>query len=277
MLPSPSRPRRSRARRRAPLVALAVAAAGVGGWGLVERDTEAEASAPARVEAPAVERASPTSGASARLTLPPVAGTAASATPSATPAARGSASNRPDVVPRGDVRDVRGPAFLDVPSIGLRRLRVIPYTGSPDDAAGTAIQDHGIAASPLGDDGGVGVGRVGNYIVTGHRSSHGGPLRRVPEIPVGEHALITVAGTVFDYVIRSTRTVSFRSARSLAEQAAAVPGRPGQQPTQAALTLSTCATPEDHAAGNYWTDALGNPEHRIDKIGVLVAVRTVAG
>jgi sortase A len=39
------------------------------------------------------------------------------------------------------------------------------------------------------------------------------------------------------------------------------------------VTLSTCATPEDHADGNYWTDALGNPEHRIDKVGVLVAVR----
>ena len=39
------------------------------------------------------------------------------------------------------------------------------------------------------------------------------------------------------------------------------------------ITLSTCATPEDHAAGNYWADELDNPEHRIDKIGVLERVR----
>jgi sortase A len=39
------------------------------------------------------------------------------------------------------------------------------------------------------------------------------------------------------------------------------------------ITLSTCATPEDHANGNYWSDEFGNPEHRIDKIGVLVAQR----
>jgi sortase A len=39
------------------------------------------------------------------------------------------------------------------------------------------------------------------------------------------------------------------------------------------ITLSTCATPEDHARGNYWADAFGNPEHRIDKIGTLVATR----
>jgi sortase A len=39
------------------------------------------------------------------------------------------------------------------------------------------------------------------------------------------------------------------------------------------ITLSTCATLEDHAAGNYWADRFDNPEHRIHKIGVLV--RTV--
>jgi sortase A len=37
------------------------------------------------------------------------------------------------------------------------------------------------------------------------------------------------------------------------------------------ITLSTCSTLEDHAAGNWWADRFGNPEHRIDKIGVLVA------
>jgi sortase A len=41
------------------------------------------------------------------------------------------------------------------------------------------------------------------------------------------------------------------------------------------ITLSTCATPEDRAAGNFWSDALGNPEHRIDKVAVLVGVRPV--
>jgi sortase A len=39
------------------------------------------------------------------------------------------------------------------------------------------------------------------------------------------------------------------------------------------ITLSTCATPEDHAAGNFWSDRFDNPEHRIDKVGVLTEVR----
>ena len=56
-------------------------------------------------------------------------------------------------------------------------------------------------------------------------------------------------------------------------QRAPVPGRPGVEATRAKITLSTCATLEDHAAGNYWADEFDNPEHRIDKIGVLVATR----
>ena len=75
------------------------------------------------------------------------------------------------------------------------------------------------------------------------------------------------------YRITATRSTSFRSPTSLAEQAAAVPGRPGAAPVRPMITLSTCATPEDHAAGNYWSDRFGNPEHRIDKVGVLIGER----
>ena len=48
---------------------------------------------------------------------------------------------------------------------------------------------------------------------------------------------------------------------------------PGAEPTRAMITLSTCATIEDHAVGNYWADRFDNPEHRIDKIGVLERVQ----
>jgi hypothetical protein len=47
--------------------------------------------------------------------------------------------------------------------------------------------------------------------------------------------------------------------------------RRGRVSARTPHTLSTWAAPEDHAAGNYWSDRFGNPEHRIDKVGVLVA------
>ena len=86
-----------------------------------------------------------------------------------------------------------------------------------------------------------------------------------------------MADIVHVYEVRRTRSTSFRSRASLAAQRAAVPGRPGVEATRPMITLSTCATIEDHAVGNYWADEFDNPEHRIDKIGVLVASRPVAG
>jgi sortase A len=162
---------------------------------------------------------------------------------------------------------------LAIPSIGVRALRVVSYTGTADDKPGTAIQDRGLFASPRGPAGGVGAGEIGNFIVTGHRTAHGKPLARLPELKTGAHILVTADGTVYDYVVTQTMTISFRKPADKAAQNAAVPGRPGVSPSHPMLTVSTCATPEDHAAGNYWHDALNNPEHRIDKIATLTTTR----
>jgi sortase A len=165
------------------------------------------------------------------------------------------------------------PAALSIPAIGLDPVAVVPYVGRPDDLPGTRIQDKGATASPRGKHGGVGPGEVGNFIVTGHRTAHGAPFKLLPSLRNGEHILVTADGKTYDYVVTGTLKISFRSPRDRAAQSAPVPGYPGRPATKPMITLSTCATPEDHAAGNFWSDELGNPEHRIDKIGVLVAVR----
>ena len=164
-------------------------------------------------------------------------------------------------------------ARLSIPGIGLDRLRVVAYRGTADDRPGTRIQDRGLAATPRGPRGGVGPGEVGNYVVTAHRTTAGKPFGDLPSLRVGEQVLVESGGQVYDYRITRTMTISLRSERGRARQSAAVPGRLGVAATRPMITLSTCATPEDHAAGNYWSDPLGNPEHRIDKVGVLVDVR----
>jgi sortase A len=150
---------------------------------------------------------------------------------------------------------------------------VVRYRGSPDDAPGTAIQDAGDMASPRGPRGGVGPGDVGNFIVTGHRLTGTAPLRYAPSLRRGDRVLVRSGDRVHVYEVRRTRWTSFREPRSLAAQRAPVPGRPGRTATRPMITLSTCATLEDHAAGNYWADEHDNPEHRIDTIGVLVTTR----
>lgn len=161
-------------------------------------------------------------------------------------------------------------ALLDIPSLGVEDLRVVAYRGRTDDAAGTRIQNRGRAASPHGPRGGSGPGGVGNYQVTAHRLSSTRAFLDLPELRRGDRVHVSAGGTRWTYEIVRTRSTSFRSARSLSEQRAAVPGQPGRTPDRAYITLSTCATPEDHARGNFWADEFDNPEHRIDKIGVLV-------
>ena len=162
---------------------------------------------------------------------------------------------------------------MSIPALGIDGLRLVAYKGTADDLPGTLIQNRGVLATPRGSRGGVGAGEVGNMVVTGHRTSHGAPFAELPALPNGAHVLVAAGGLVFDYRITRTMTISFRSTRSIARQSAPVPGRLGVPATRAMITLSTCATPEDHARGNFWADELGNPEHRIDKVGVLVDVR----
>ncbi len=162
---------------------------------------------------------------------------------------------------------------MTVPALGLRYFPVVRYRGSPDDGPGTELQNGGVMASPRGPAGGVGPGVVGNFIVTGHRTSHNAPLADLPGVDAGDRVVVRSGGREMVYRITRTRSTSFRSEASLARQRAAVPGRPGVVPTRPMLTLSTCATPEDHAAGNFWADEFDNPEHRIEKIGVLVRTR----
>jgi sortase A len=195
---------------------------------------------------------------------------AAEATPGAvSPSVAVTPPSRPAPISRRPATGVS----LSIPAIGIRDLRVVPYTGEADDVAGTRIQDRGHGATPRGPRGGVEPGQIGNLIITGHRTSAGGPMRRLPQLQHGEHVLVAWGGLLYDYVVTGTMTISFRSTRDKARQSAPVPGYPGRRATRPMITLSTCATPEDRAAGNLWTDQLGNLEHRIDKVGFLAAIR----
>ena len=199
--------------------------------------------------------------------------------PSATPSSSATTRPTPTVVPKPTSRPVLASdgkhreARLSIPALGLERFRVRHYRGSPDDARGTRIQNGGIAASPYGPEGGIGVGGIGNYIITGHRTTSTRPFAQLPRLRKGAEVQLVAGGRRYTYKIVATRRTSFRSPRSLAQQSAAVPGRVGAKPTKAMITLSTCRTPEDRAEGNYWSDRFGNPEHRIDKIGELVSIR----
>ena len=194
---------------------------------------------------------------------PTTAATSPSAEPTPTPSPTPTGPATSDGRPRN--------ARLTIPAIGVDDLRVVAYRGFTDDGRGTVIQNRGHAASPHGPDGGVGPGGIGNYQVTAHRLSSTQAFLDLPRLRRGDRIRVETGDVRYVYEVTKTRRVSFRSPASLRKQRADVPGKPGAVADRAYITLSTCATPEDHAAGNFWSDEFGNPEHRIDKIGRLVA------
>ena len=234
---------------------------------------------------PAGRWSEPARGRRAAEDARPTHGLSPSAEPTARPSspASGSRRLRRHRASRPRIRTVpaqpRAPeprrSFMTIPALGVRDVPVVRYRGSPDDGPGTRIQNGGVMASPRGPGGGVGPGVVGNFIVTGHRTSHNAPLAELPRAGARTIACSCVGrppasstGSPVRARPRSARRPRWPGSR------AAVPGRPGATPVRPMITLSTCATPEDHAAGNYWADEFGNPEHRIDKIGVLTRVRS---
>jgi sortase A len=182
-----------------------------------------------------------------------------SPTPTPTPTGPATSDGRP--------RNAR----LTIPKIDVDDLRVVAYRGKTDDRRGTVIQNRGHAASPHGPNGGVGPGGIGNYQVTAHRLSSTQAFIDLPRLRRGDRIEVETGKIRYIYEVTKTRRTSFRSEASLEKQRAEVPGKPGAVADRAYITLSTCLTPEDHAAGNFWSDEFDNPEHRIDKIGRLVA------
>lgn len=161
--------------------------------------------------------------------------------------------------------------------IALGLALVVALAGSPADAAPAPSGERGSLEASNGKPRNAritilarGIKRLPVIAYRGWTDDAPGVFRYTPSLRNGTRILVDAGRYRYVYRVVKTRWVSFRSAKSLRAQRAEVPGEPGKKATRAWLTLSTCATPEDRARGNDWTDRFGNPEHRIDKIGLMV-------
>ena len=157
-------------------------------------------------------------------------------------------------------------ASLTVPKAGIKNLKIVRYRGTPDDGPGTVIQNKGIVSAPYGSWGGVLPGQVGNFFLAAHRTSAGGPMRRVPGLKKGDKIYVRFNNKTIVYTVAYRLTVNFRSNASKLKQLTPVPGFPSLTPVAPAIVLSTCATPEDDAAGLHWRDKYDNPTHRFNVV-----------
>jgi len=149
------------------------------------------------------------------------------------------------------------------------------YNGAPDDGRGTAIQNTGILASPVGRSGGVEPGQTGNFHVDGHRNTAGGPLHDLVDMQRGDLVKVRVkcagrSDTTYTYSVnRRPRYINFFTEAGRAKQLAPRPFHVGQPAENEYLTISTCATQEDAARGEHRRDRYGNPPGRFVVIATL--------
>jgi sortase A len=79
-------------------------------------------------------------------------------------------------------------------------------------------------------------GKIGNFVLSGHRTTYAAPFNRIDELRRGDRILVDAREARYTYRVTGSRVV----APTEISVVAPVPGRPGSEPTRALITLSTC-------------------------------------
>ncbi|WP_329097188.1 class E sortase [Actinomadura citrea] len=79
-------------------------------------------------------------------------------------------------------------------------------------------------------------GQVGNFVVSGHRTTYSAPFNRLGELDRGDKILIDTRDEQYVYQVTDRRIVK----PSATEVTAPVPLHPKRRPTERLLTLTTC-------------------------------------
>jgi sortase A len=150
--------------------------------------------------------------------------------PVAAPAG-GEVSAAPKPVPIGTAF-----AVLRVPRFGKKYVKPI-YQGFSEKILNKGVGHYNHTQMP---------GQVGNFAVAGHRVTYGKPFNLIATLRPGDAIVVETATTW--YVYRAVRHVIVTPTHT--EVLAAVPLHPGQQPTQAWMTMTACH-PEFSARQRY--------------------------
>ncbi|MFD8556742.1 class E sortase [Streptosporangium canum] len=86
-------------------------------------------------------------------------------------------------------------------------------------------------------------GKVGNFVLSGHRTTYAAPFSRLDELRRGDDIVVDAREARYTYRVTGKRVVEPTEVGVIAP----VPGKPGSKPTDALITLSTCH-PEYSAA-----------------------------
>jgi sortase A len=127
---------------------------------------------------------------------------------------------------------------LRAPRLGADYEVPIVPGGNLIDAKGTAALGRGVAWYELG----ARPGEIGNFVVAGHRVTHGEPFKDFPTFKTGDKVNVETRGRIYTYVLRNGGTdiiVPFTVTWPL--DSVPDPARTEEDPTEALITLVTCS------------------------------------
>lgn len=125
-----------------------------------------------------------------------------------------------------DVALGQGVAVIRIPRLGQGYAKVVV------EGVGTADLKKGPGHYP----GTAMPGQIGNFVVSGHRTTYGAPFNRLDEVKPGDHIIVETKDTWFIYQEIREQVVAPDDISVIAP----VPEHPGEKPSQAMLTFTTC-------------------------------------
>lgn len=143
--------------------------------------------------------------------------------PSEAPSAEPS---EPAAAPVLDALPSQAVALLRVPAFGDDYVRPV-LSGTDDAVLEQGIGHYEGAAQP---------GEVGNFAIAGHRTTYGKPFNPIAELVEGDAVVVETAESFHVYRVRSSEIVLPTDVAVIAP----VPDRPGEEPTEAWLTMTSC-------------------------------------
>lgn len=136
------------------------------------------------------------------------------------------AGGGPSVAPRRDIPIGTGLARLHIPRFGSGYSWVI----------GEGVSRADLKDGPGHYPGTALPGQVGNFVVSGHRTTYGAPFGGVAELQPGDAIVVETAKMWFTYRVRSHDIVDPTDVAVTLP----VPNSPDAQPTERLMTMTTC-------------------------------------
>lgn len=120
----------------------------------------------------------------------------------------------------------RAVALLRVPAFGEGWVRPVL------EGTGTAVLQQGVGHY----DGAALPGEVGNFAIAGHRTTYGAPFNPIADLVPGDPVVVETATAYHVYRVTDELVVRPQDVAVIAP----VPDRPGEEPTEAYLTMTSC-------------------------------------